>query len=390
MQRNKQIQRTYCRYLILFRPSSEWLQTVDTAIMSDYPYPNRPVYGRALLASVIEEYYKFLVRMYIPAAHLKLPPPEGWPSITEESTANMNKSKYVKSLIKHLPYISEESIDHDYDTKDWGKASTVHYKSFVVDYSAKSAEELRTASDWGETSLRYDAEAAREERLENPRSIQSDDEDDDDVEMTEDEAESDQDTDESQASLSDSSHATSRAASPDQSQPQSDPNAFGAEFFDDEDRDVTTDHIECDLIDFENIITLATGQGTFHYDLCLDVLTGHIYMDSQGSGNMYDSVEIHDFFADLQKKFETLKYVPVPGPPPHYNVFEGVPETDEEVDLDDLLEGQNDHEIGARQFRNIYRDFGWPGAEYDKDGCLAAIRRHSERREEANARRERE
>lgn len=129
--------------------------------MADGEYRDTPIYGRATLCSVIEEYYKFLVRMYIPEDHLKLPPPEGWPNITEESTANMNKSKYVESLIKHLPYISEESKGQDDHTKDWDKASTVHYKSFVVDYSAKSAEELSTASDWGEMSLKYDAEQAR-------------------------------------------------------------------------------------------------------------------------------------------------------------------------------------------------------------------------------------
>lgn len=221
-------------------------------------------------------------------------------------------------------------------------------------------------------------------------SDEDDDKDDDDVEMTEDEAESDQDTDESQASLTNSSRATSRAASPNPTQPAFDPNAFGAEFFDDEDGDPSADHIDCDLIDFENIITIATGSGTFHHDLCLDVLTGHIYMDSQGSGNIYNSTEIHEFFGDLQKKFERLEYVPVPGPEPHYNVYESVPESDEEVDMDDLLEGPNDHAVKARQFRKIYRDFGWPGTGYDKDGCLAAIRRHCERMEEARERHERE
>lgn len=55
----------------------------------------------------VRKYYNFLVEELgaIPADCVEYPPEEGWPTISEESLAGLEKTKKVVDVLRHLPYI---------------------------------------------------------------------------------------------------------------------------------------------------------------------------------------------------------------------------------------------------------------------------------------------
>ncbi len=65
-------------------------------------------YSREETIAAVRDYYRFLVQMYMPAAYIIEPPPEGWPSITKEKFRNMGKTDEVIELLRHLPYIRDD------------------------------------------------------------------------------------------------------------------------------------------------------------------------------------------------------------------------------------------------------------------------------------------
>lgn len=92
---------------------------------------------------------------------------------------------------------------------------------------------------------------------------------------------------------------------------------------------------------------------------------------------MLDGVDIATFFRSIRDKLERLEWVPVPGPDWAYELYEDVPELEEGAREDDA-ERDGWPDPRAREFKRIYRRFGWPGQGYNKDGCLKAIRDHCE------------
>ena len=79
------------------------------------------------LVIVIGDYYKSLVRFYIPEPSLKFSPPRGWPKIPPETTEGFPRSPIVIDLFKDLPYINEGDARTT--------SNNIQYKSDIVDYS---------------------------------------------------------------------------------------------------------------------------------------------------------------------------------------------------------------------------------------------------------------
>lgn len=72
-------------------------------------------YSETATIAAIQRYFEFLTQLYLPAAAIKEPTPTGWPEITREAFAALNKDDTVVSLLAHLPYLSKE----DYDFQDF-------------------------------------------------------------------------------------------------------------------------------------------------------------------------------------------------------------------------------------------------------------------------------
>ena len=68
-------------------------------------------FSRDELVSELTSYYEFLVSLYLPASRLKYPPPGGWPELTDDFLAPLNKNGVVTDLIRHLPYVEGEEFE---------------------------------------------------------------------------------------------------------------------------------------------------------------------------------------------------------------------------------------------------------------------------------------
>jgi hypothetical protein len=82
-----------------------------------------PVYTPQELSEIFLDFYNFLCTLHYDVADLKIPPPEGWPTLTPAYCANF-KTDYAIEVLRHLPY---------FDSK-----SAIHYKSALIDYSTLS------------------------------------------------------------------------------------------------------------------------------------------------------------------------------------------------------------------------------------------------------------
>ncbi|KAF4552242.1 Hypothetical protein D9617_10g072230 [Elsinoe fawcettii] len=87
------------------------------------------------IIDAVRDHYEHLIRLYIPASALKLPPVGGWPNITAEAVAAYGKSDFIVELMRHLPYI-ENDEDH------MAHFRNIEYKCYVQDYSAWTPEDF--------------------------------------------------------------------------------------------------------------------------------------------------------------------------------------------------------------------------------------------------------
>lgn len=74
------------------------------------PELNEVSYSREATIAAFRDYYQFLTTMFLPEGKVEEPPAEGWPAITKENTRLLGKNDEVFELIRHLPYIPEESL----------------------------------------------------------------------------------------------------------------------------------------------------------------------------------------------------------------------------------------------------------------------------------------
>ena len=68
-------------------------------------YPNLPTYSQSATVDAITSFYEFLVDLHLPLSVLKRPPPTGWPHLTPDSLAFLDKTPAVVELMRHIPYI---------------------------------------------------------------------------------------------------------------------------------------------------------------------------------------------------------------------------------------------------------------------------------------------
>lgn len=64
-----------------------------------------PPYSVAEVASELLSLYQVMTRMYLPDDIILQPPEGGWPHITEQAYANLNKSPAAIELLRHIPYL---------------------------------------------------------------------------------------------------------------------------------------------------------------------------------------------------------------------------------------------------------------------------------------------
>jgi len=65
-------------------------------------------YNQKEVVAAVTDYYHFLTSLHVDPADIKTPPPSGWPSITSETCNKLSQTDAVISLLKHLPYITNE------------------------------------------------------------------------------------------------------------------------------------------------------------------------------------------------------------------------------------------------------------------------------------------
>ncbi|OCL06226.1 hypothetical protein AOQ84DRAFT_411663, partial [Glonium stellatum] len=90
-----------------------------------------PEYNREEIITAVTEFYKSLARLpYIELADILIPPPDGWPHITEEKFAALRKNHEVIELIRHLPYMNMSR--HEY---------MIAPDTYPIDYRGKGFNE---------------------------------------------------------------------------------------------------------------------------------------------------------------------------------------------------------------------------------------------------------
>lgn len=245
-----------------FAKTSTSNHSFSSHTMTNPPWPRL---SRNELVTIIGDYYKFLVKFYIPESSLKFPPPGGWPSITLETTKGFPRSPLVIDLLKHLPYIDE---------KHAGQMIThINYKCDVADYSTMAPEQWAKDKQWQADSVKEWIEELQEEK---------------------------------------------REEFPDEDEEE------GYLWYRDEDRDKSADgeenwydgDEEVDM-QMENMIVLANGYESFGLNVILDAFKGEIHEDQIRASGLTGMMCVEDYFEKLKSRLEQLVMVPVPGDAKH-------------------------------------------------------------------------
>ncbi|KAK2599167.1 hypothetical protein QQS21_005357 [Conoideocrella luteorostrata] len=92
---------------------------------------NSGSYTAQEFGEIFRDFYSFLTTLHYDPAKLKLPPPDGWPHMTDKYCAGF-KSDFVIDVMRHLPYFQRDS-----------ESAAIHYKSWLVDYSAWSTKAFK-------------------------------------------------------------------------------------------------------------------------------------------------------------------------------------------------------------------------------------------------------
>lgn len=104
-------------------------------------------YSDAATIAAIRSYYQFLTKLYLPAAAIKEATSRtGWPEITPEAFAPLNKNDTVVSLLAHLPYLSKDNCSYqDMDEIEVaaGRCQFADWRFQVPSNDDRNAEEIR-------------------------------------------------------------------------------------------------------------------------------------------------------------------------------------------------------------------------------------------------------
>lgn len=91
---------------------------------------------RDRIVQTIKSYYVFLTTLHIPWWALKCPPSGGWPHITPQNHAGVEKTDFVLEVLSHLPYIAE--------TAPGENLHNIELTCYVLDYTTWTPEEFRS------------------------------------------------------------------------------------------------------------------------------------------------------------------------------------------------------------------------------------------------------
>jgi hypothetical protein len=91
--------------------------------------------------NAIRRYYAFLVIDLgaIPSDCIVEPPEGGWPSITQDSLAGLEKTEAVIELLRHLPYIEPS---RDYNTQIAFSTEAIDYRK-IAEYKVGKGNRTR-------------------------------------------------------------------------------------------------------------------------------------------------------------------------------------------------------------------------------------------------------
>lgn len=77
-------------------------------------------YSREATIAAFRDYYQFLIAMFLPEDRVKETPAGGWPAITKKNVRLLGKNDEVFELMRHLPYVPEETLLAPYTrVGDW-------------------------------------------------------------------------------------------------------------------------------------------------------------------------------------------------------------------------------------------------------------------------------
>lgn len=76
-------------------------------------------YSLETTIAAFQDYYNFLTKMYLNPSSIAWPPKDGWPNITPESMAPLEKSPAVIDLLRNLPYIKQDPTDSSTAPAKW-------------------------------------------------------------------------------------------------------------------------------------------------------------------------------------------------------------------------------------------------------------------------------
>ena len=105
-------------------------------------HKNDQKYTRNELVAIFTDFYTFMTTKLLPSNAMKVPPPGGWPNISQESCRESDKTDFAIDVLRHLPYLEES--EHEANTHN------IHYKCELIDYSSRTAVELVDIRDHGE------------------------------------------------------------------------------------------------------------------------------------------------------------------------------------------------------------------------------------------------
>lgn len=111
---------------ILIKPSS-FLSPAKTGPISIHslclqtmPTLDEISYDREATIAAVRDFYEFLTKMFLPESWIIYPPPEGWPSITNERMRPLGKTDEVIELMRRLPYLHVDAkVAPDTAFADW-------------------------------------------------------------------------------------------------------------------------------------------------------------------------------------------------------------------------------------------------------------------------------
>ncbi|KYK58866.1 hypothetical protein DCS_05884 [Drechmeria coniospora] len=90
---------------------------------------NSTIYTPRQLADSFLSFYQFLTTLHLDATDLKIPPNDGWPSLSLDAWAGWTKSTDAFELLRFLLYFQS--------------STTIHYKSRLIDYTTISLERIK-------------------------------------------------------------------------------------------------------------------------------------------------------------------------------------------------------------------------------------------------------